>query len=95
MQDKLKVWTSISKEIQSLLSSNIILGDDFNVILDHSKNFGGIYPPIKTIQDFSYFVDNNNRMDVIPSQGYFTWTNKRAGFAQIVVHFDRFLITQE
>jgi hypothetical protein len=63
--------------------------------MTHEEKVGGICPPLKTIQDFAQFVENNDLMDVKPLNGKFTWTNRRAGFAQIAVRLDRFLLSHE
>ena len=73
----------------------IVVGGDFNALLDQSEKSGGIIPPTKTLRDFNAFVDNNNLMDVFPFNGIYTWTNKRAGFANIAVRLDRFLISKD
>ena len=41
---------------------------------------GGICPPIRTIQDFSSFVEDNNLSDIFPNNGLYTSTNKHIGF---------------
>lgn len=80
--------------IQSHYDQHIIIRGIFNVILKLSKKSGGISPPLKTIQDFSKFLEDSNLMDIEPSSGSFSWTNKREIFSQIAVRFDQFLISQ-
>ena len=81
--------------IQSQDSHLVILGGDFNAILNQNEKIGGIFPPIKTIQDFAQFFENNDLMDIQPSNGNFTWTNRRSGFAKIAVRLDRFLLSHD
>ena len=50
---------------------------------------------LEQLKIFSNFVDNNGLMDIPPTQGMYTWSNRRDGIAQIVVRLDRFLLSQE
>ena len=81
-QDKLKIWDKLAMLIQLQNSHQGILGGDFNAILNQNEKVGGIFPPIKTIQDFAQFVENNDLMDIQPSNGKFTLTNRRSVFAK-------------
>lgn len=47
--DKLKFWDKLSQLIQMQSSHQVILGGDFNAILNQEEKFGRIYPPFKTI----------------------------------------------
>lgn len=94
-QDKLKIWDALTQKIQSQQTQLIILGGDFNAVLNQNEKIGGISPPLRTIEDFTNFVDNNGLMDIPPSQGMYTWSNRRDGYAQIAVRLDRFLLSQE
>ena len=38
-------------------------------------------------------MENNNLMDICPSNGSYTWTNKRSRFAHIAARLDRFLLS--
>ena len=73
---------------------NFILGGDFNALLSMSEKKGGICLPIKTIQDFSSFVEDNNLSDIFLDNGLYTWTNRRIGFLEIAERLDRFLFSQ-
>ena len=64
-------------------------------MLTQNEKKSGISPPLQTIEHFSNFVDNNGLMDIPPTQGMYTWSNRRDGFAQIVVRLYRFLLSQE
>ena len=63
-QEKLKTYDKLAMLIQSQDSHLVILGGDFNAILNQNEKIGGIFPPIKTIQDFAQFVENNDLMDI-------------------------------
>ena len=73
---------------------NFILGGDFNALLSMSEKKGGICPPIRTIQDFSSFVEDNNLSEIFLENGLYTWTNQHIGFLEIAERLDRFLFSQ-
>lgn len=73
----------------------MILVGDFNVIVALHEKQGGIFSPHKTLEDFRDFILENILKDILPKKGKFTWTNRRKEFLQIVVHLDRFLVSQE
>ena len=70
--DKARLWESITHSLQMQDQQQVVIGGDFNALLDQSEKIGGIIPPSKTLQDFNAFVDNNNLMDVHPNNGVFT-----------------------
>ena len=92
--DKRNLWAVLTNLIQQEREMNFILGGDFNALLSMSEKKGGICPPIRTIQDFSSFVEDNNLSDILPMNGLYTWTNRRIGFLEIVERLDRFLFSQ-
>jgi ribonuclease HI/exonuclease III len=92
--DKRRLWETLTGVIQSIQVLNVIMGGDFNAILNADEKIGGICPPARTIQDFSSFLLDNDFLDVIPDSGGYTWTNKKMGFHQIAERLDRFLISQ-
>ena len=51
-QDKLKTCDQLAMLIQSQNSHQVILGGDFNVILNQNEKVGGIFPPIKIHSGF-------------------------------------------
>ena len=86
------MWETITHSIQIQELQQVVLGDS-NALLSQVEKIGSIIPPLKTLQDFNCFVDNNNLMDIHPRNGSFTWTNKRVGFAHNPTHLDRFLLS--
>lgn len=56
---------------------------DFNALLDLDEKKGGLRMSNKIMEDFRDFVMQNQLMDVVPKNGTFTWTNRRANFAHI------------
>ena len=43
---------------------------------------------------FTQMIDNLNLIDLEPTNGCFTWNNKRGGKNQLAYRLDRFLITE-
>lgn len=44
------------------------------------------------MDDFRKFVNDNKLIDVVTSNGLFTWSNQRANFTKISERLERFLI---
>ncbi|XP_059067610.1 uncharacterized protein LOC131858395 [Cryptomeria japonica] len=65
---------------------------DFNALLDLDEKMGGLRMSNKVMEDFREFVQINKLIDVVPKNGLFTWTNRRAGFAHISERLDRHCI---
>lgn len=90
--DKLKLWRDISSKIATLKSDKIIIARDFNAILDLDDKSGGLRMSNQVMEDFRDFVNINHLLDVVPKNGRFMWTNRRANFARIFERLDRFLV---
>ena len=46
------------------------MGGDFSALLSVSEKKGTISPPIKAIQHFSWFVEDNNLSDILPTMDH-------------------------
>lgn len=88
---KHKVWSEISFMMGLDPSSPVILGGDFNAILNLSEKKGGIRREPQSLKDFREWVAHNNLIDIETSNGVYTWYNRRSGFTQIAERLDRFL----
>ena len=53
---------------------------------------GGIYRLEPDNLAFTQMIDNLNLIDLDPTNGRFTWNNKRGGTHQIACRLDHFLI---
>jgi hypothetical protein len=70
---------------------NIILGGDLNVTLSTEEKRGGSIvrdPAREWVEDL---ISTWDLMDIKPSRGRYTWTNKRVGPGHIAARLDRFL----
>ena len=83
-QEKRVLWEHVSQIMQEHAEENFILAGDFNAIVSHEEKKGGICPPPRAIVDFQNFISDNQLIDIIPSQGKFTWTNRRQGFYKLL-----------
>ncbi|XP_059067799.1 uncharacterized protein LOC131858542 [Cryptomeria japonica] len=88
-EDKLKVWTELSELSKISDWKKVLVAEDFNALLDIDEKKGGLRMTNRVMQDFREFVSNNNLFDVVPKNGCFTWTNRRAKFASISDRLDR------
>lgn len=91
-EEKAKVWKDISDKIDSGYKDRVIVAGDFNALLDLEEKKGGLLMSNKVMEDFRDFVTTNHLFDVIPKNGKYTWTNRRANFARISKRLDRFLV---
>lgn len=56
-----------------------IQGGDFNMIKSLSEKKGGTRVQIKDFLKFQSFTDTMKLVDIVTSNGIFTWNNKRGG----------------
>ncbi|GLJ06192.1 hypothetical protein SUGI_0033110 [Cryptomeria japonica] len=73
-------------------SRKLIIGGNFNVIIDLSEKCGGSKKVTNDMLNFKSFVQKLEVLDYKPSEGWFTWTNRWLGLDNIIEHLDRFLI---
>lgn len=91
-EDKLKVWIEITERIKTTDWEKAVVVGDFNALLDIDEKKGGLRMSNRIMQYFRDFVSNNHLFDVVPKNGCFTWTNRRAKFASILERLDRFFV---
>ncbi|XP_059067417.1 uncharacterized protein LOC131858252 [Cryptomeria japonica] len=86
------VWNVLSNKIYDLRSDRIVVVRDFNALPNLDEKKGGLRMSNKVMEDFRNFVAQNHLIDVVPKNGLFTWTNRRANFQHISERLDRHLI---
>lgn len=94
IEEKKNIWDAINREIQSL-EMEFIVGGDFNAILDLKEKSGGSRKITHVQKDFGNFIESNNLLDIVPTNGNYTWTNWWKGFANIAERLDRFLLSEQ
>jgi exonuclease III len=90
--EKNHCWDSLQTYLQQNNLSNIILGGDFNVTLAQDEKRGGSIvrdPAREWVEDLAAAWD---LLDIKPTKGRYTWTNKRIGPGHIAARLDRFLV---
>ena len=70
----------------------LILAGDFNATLALEEKAGWSKKNSKTMDDFREFVNDNKLIDVVTSNGFFTWLNQRENFTRFSERLDKFLI---
>ena len=68
----------------------MVIGGDFNAILNLEEKYGGSQVVSQAVIDFRNWVEKNSLLDILTSNGIYTWNNKRNGFSYIVEELDRF-----
>ena len=92
LHEKKNYWDSVQAFLNLHNPRNIILAGDLNITLAVDEKKGGT--PIRDqakewVEDIILGWD---LLDIKPSVGKFTWTNKRRGPGHIAARLDRFLI---
>eukprot|EP00253_Pinus_taeda_P021755 PITA_21755 len=70
-----------------------ILGGDFNMIASSEEKKGGRCRINKDGTLLKDFIQDNWLIDILTTNGIFTWTNKRSADLQIASRLDRFLVS--
>ena len=73
----------------------MLIGGDFNTILELKEKFGGSQILTRNIIDFREWVKVIKFIEIPTSNGVFTWNNKRKDFIYIVEKLDRFFFKGE
>ena len=60
--------------------SLIIIGGDFNTILNMNEKIGGSLQISQSSKDFKIWCESQNLIDVPLKNGKYTWNNKRKDF---------------
>lgn len=92
LDEKKYCWDSIEAFLSLHRPENLIIAGDLNVTLDVNEKKGGSIvqdPSREWVEDTILGWD---LVDIKPSNGNFTWTNKRLGPGHIAARLDRFLV---
>ncbi|GLJ31869.1 hypothetical protein SUGI_0641290 [Cryptomeria japonica] len=93
-EEKVEVWNTTLGVMNREKPKEMIVGGDFNAILNHKEKVGGLVRNSKAMLDLGEFVPNSLLCDIEPNNGRFTWTNKREGSSKISEMLDRFLVSK-
>jgi ribonuclease HI/exonuclease III len=90
--EKKDCWDSLALFLNHNSSVNIIVAGDLNVTLSPSEKKGGSIvrdPAREWVEDL---ISDWELEDISPSNGRFTWSNRRLGPGHIAARLDRFLV---
>jgi len=90
--DCIKMLQILSNLLDPLLHPIKIIAGDFNMITNLSEKKGGIRKLDKDSKAFISTMENLNLVDILTSNGLFTWNNRRGGYHQIASRLDHFLL---
>ncbi|XP_057840889.2 uncharacterized protein LOC131050696 [Cryptomeria japonica] len=85
-------WKPLSSLIQELEEGVIIIGGDFNAILDLNDKSGSKGGPSTSQVNFQNFVVENGLREVKSKEGQFTWSNRRILGNNVAENLDRFFL---
>jgi len=68
-RDKEVCWNTLKNYLSQGQNNNIIIGDDFNLVLNAEKKFGGKYHADPSRKIVETIMDTCNLMDMPPSNG--------------------------
>lgn len=89
------VWKEISNCLVNFQNIPIILGGDFNTILNLNEKTGGILRTSQAIKEFKEWYSDLNLTNIPCGNGIYTWNNRRKYFSYIAEKLDRFFIKGE
>jgi ribonuclease HI/exonuclease III len=92
INEKKDCWDSLALFLNHSNSVNIIVAGDLNVTLSQSEKKGGSIvrdPAREWVEDL---ISGWELEDITPSNGRFTWSNRRLGPGHIAARLDRFLV---
>ena len=87
-------WESVKEEAQEGPTRNIVIGGDLNLIRHIDEKLGGNYfsdPSRASLEDL---IEVHKLLDIPPSNGKFTWSNKKSRAHNIKERLNRILIQQ-
>lgn len=86
------VWDELSFVFPKHKNSPILVGGDFNTILNLDEKVGSSQHLSHSSLDFKSWIGKHNMIDVPMNNGIYTWNNRRKDFAYIAKKLDRFFI---
>jgi exonuclease III len=91
-QEKIECWSSLQNLHGSLDSKDLIIAGDLNTTLHPKEKKGGTRVWDPTREHLEDLISSFHLIDIKPSNGRFTWSNKRLGPGHITARLDHFLL---
>ena len=92
--EKMSFITVLQKIHEETERRHWILGGDFNLITSLDEKKGGRCWSEEECEIFRDTIEDLRLVDITPSEGRFTWNNKRKGDSHIASLQDRFLVSK-
>jgi len=93
-KDKKNCWLSIFSLLYQTIPTSLIFVGYFNTIMQNFEKRGGSIVRESSSENMEYLISTFDLMDIQPTSGLFTWSNKIHGLGHIVGILDRFLINR-
>jgi hypothetical protein len=90
--EKKLCWDSIRDLADEGVLENTIIAGDLNISLSQSEKRGGCIVRDPTREWVEDLIQDWDLLDVKPSRGKYTWSNKQVGPGHIAARLDRFLL---
>lgn len=91
-KDKEICWQSLANQLASEDNQSIIVGGDFDLVMNIGDKKGGSFLPYQSINKLEIIIEEHNLMDVIPKNNKLTWSNRRMVPINIKERLERILI---
>jgi exonuclease III len=92
IDEKKNCWKTLLNYLADNELENIILGGDLNVTLAQEEKWGGSIVRDQAREWVEDLISAWYLMDIKPTGGHYTWTNRRVGLGHIATCLDRFLV---
>lgn len=73
----------------------MILGGDLNLVRNIEEKFGGSYHVDPSREAMETIMEQNKLIDILSSNGKYTWNNKRMGKSNIKERLDCILVQED
>jgi hypothetical protein len=90
--EKIDCWNSLQDLCDHFDHKDLIFAGDFNTTLHPKEKKGGSLVRDPSREHFDDLISSFNLMDIKPTNGHFTWSNRHVGPGHIVSHLDHFLL---
>jgi exonuclease III len=92
-QEKIDCWSSLQNLQDSLELKDLIIVGDLNTTLHPKEKKGGSRVWDPTREHLEDLISSFHLLDINPSNGRYTWSNRRIGPRHITARLDRFLLS--
>ena len=90
--EKIDCWSSLQNLQESLDLKDLIIAGDLNTTLNHKEKKGGSRLRDPTREHLEDLISSFHLLDIKPSNGCFTWSNRWLESGHITAHLDWFLL---